>query len=224
MKKLRWGGGMQSVFQVQELARQHQEVEMGGMQSVFHISCRSCARQHQEGATGGMQIVFQFRCRSWRASIKKLRWGECKLYFSSGAGAGVPASRRCDGGNANCISVQVQELARQDQEGELFWRESKLYFRCRSWCAGRMKVSCFREKVNCISGAGAARASRMKVCRGEREGYPRLRSWWASMMKVCRGGTRRVSQVQKLVRQQDEGVSGGNEKGIPGAEAGAPAG
>ena len=82
---------MQSVFQVQELARQHQEVEMGGMQSVFHISCRSCARQHQEGATGGMQIVFQFRCRSWRARIKKVRCFGEKVNCISGAEAGAPA-------------------------------------------------------------------------------------------------------------------------------------
>ena len=81
---------MQSVFQVQELARQHQElVQRRETQSIFQV--QELARQHQEGEMGGMQSVFQVQ-ELVRQHLKKVRWGEREVYFT-GAGAGAPSSR-----------------------------------------------------------------------------------------------------------------------------------
>jgi len=54
-----------------------------------------------------------------RASIKKVRWGKRKLYFTSGAGAGAPASQELVQKKETQSVFQVQELVRQHDEGAL---------------------------------------------------------------------------------------------------------
>ena len=112
---------------MQELARQHQEGELGGTKSIFQV--QELARQHHEGALGGMRIVFH-RCRSWCASIKKLVLGGNGI---SGAGAPEKGSWdkrevyfRCRSWRASIRNVR--------------WGEREVYFRCRSWRAKCISV------------------------------------------------------------------------------------